>query len=80
MSVNTLRRLARAVPPQMQPITAQQLSQRLGITLRSTNRILARLEEAGCITTVGKHTEGKGRPARELRIALPEELYQDPLD
>lgn len=80
LSVSTLRRLARAVPPQMQSITALQLSQRLGITLRSTNRILSRLEEAGCITTVGKHTEGKGRPARELRIALPEELYQEQID
>ena len=76
LSIATLRRLAQALPPEAGALTAQQLSLRLGITLRSTNRILSRLEEAGCVTTVGKHTDGKGRPAREIRISLPEELYR----
>ena len=54
-----------------------QESAALGITARSANRILVRLEEAGCITTVGKASAGKGRPARIMKITLPDSLEQN---
>ena len=38
---------------------------------------LARLEEAGCVTTVGKQTMGKGRPARVMKILLPEGILEE---
>ena len=36
-----------------------------------------RLEEAGCVTTVGKQTMGKGRPARVMKILLPEGILEE---
>ena len=55
-------------------LSRRELAARLGITARSANRILARLEEVGCITTVGKSSAGKGRPARIMKITLPDSL------
>ena len=57
--------------------TPDDLAARLGITARSANRILVRLEEVGCITTVGKSSAGKGRPARIMKITLPDSLEQN---
>ena len=45
----------------------------MSITPRSVNRILARLEDAGLVTVVGREGVGKGRPARLLQINLPQE-------
>ncbi|MDD3347891.1 HTH domain-containing protein [Oscillibacter sp.] len=72
----TLKKLASALQNRKEGVTADQLAQSLSITPRSVNRIVARLEEAGCVTTVGKQTAGKGRPARVMKIALPDALYQ----
>ena len=55
-------------------MTSEELAARLGITARSANRLLVRLEEAGCITTVGKASAGRGRPARIMKITLPDSL------
>lgn len=42
----------------------------MDITTRSVNRIVAILEEAGCVTTAGKRSGKKGRPARIMKITL----------
>ena len=55
-------------------MTSEELAARLGITTRSANRIIVQMEESGCITTVGKRSTGKGRPARVIKITLPESL------
>ena len=54
------------------PITSEELAFRMGITIRSANRIVALLEDAGYVTTVGKRSIGKGRPARVIKITLPD--------
>lgn len=54
------------------PITAAALAERMGITERSVNRIIALLEDNGCVSIVGKVTTGKGRPARSMKITLPD--------
>ena len=73
VSPTTLDRL-RQVLRAGDTMTSEELAMRLGITARSANRILARLEEVGCITTVGKSSAGKGRPARIMKITLPDSL------
>ena len=73
LSAATLRKLAAALDRDGGAVTSEQLSRRLHITPRSVNRLVSRLEEAGCVTTVGKQTAGKGRPARVMRITLPDE-------
>ena len=57
-----------------QAITSAKLADEYGISIRSMNRILARLEEAGRVTIVGKeaHT-GRGRPGRLIKIHLLKE-------
>ena len=55
-------------------MTQKELAQRLNITARSVNRIIARLEEKGCVTIVGKRSTGKGRPARVMKFILPDSL------
>lgn len=52
-------------------ITSAELAKHLEITERSANRIIARLEKEGCVTMIGKRSEGKGRPARVMKIVLP---------
>lgn len=55
-------------------ITPTQLADEYGISLRSMNRILARLEEAGLLTVVGKEAHiGRGRPSRLIKIHLLKE-------
>lgn len=73
LSSETLQRMAQAVQSINKPVTAEWLAQKMGITSRSVNRIIARLEKANIITVVGKETSAKGRPARLLHIALPYE-------
>ena len=52
-------------------ITSDQLAEALSITRRSANRLIARLEQNHCVTTVGKVGDGPGRPTRLLKITLP---------
>ena len=70
----TLERLQRVLKQDGDTMTSEELATRLGITIRSANRIIVQLEEAGCVTTVGKRSTGKGRPARVIKITLPESL------
>lgn len=51
-------------------ITSAQLAAELGITGRSANRLILRLEQENCVTTIGKISHGKGRPARIMKITL----------
>lgn len=73
ISESTLSRMARAVDNSENPITAEELAVKMDITPRSVNRIVARLEDVGLVTVVGKRSLGKGRPARLLEIILPKE-------
>lgn len=73
LSETTLLRMAQAVKTTDAPTTAEELARKMNITPRSVNRIIARLEDAGLVTVVGKEGIGKGRPARLLQISLPQE-------
>ena len=72
VSAETAARLRRALKQGGDSITSAELAVRMGITTRSVNRILSSLEEAGYGATVGKRSSGKGRPARVMKISLPE--------
>lgn len=74
MSTETLERLGKILEQNGDTVTSEELAGLLGITSRSVNRIIAQLEEAGCVTTVGKRSAGKGRPARVMKITLPDSL------
>ena len=51
--------------------TSKELAQLYGITLRSMNRIISKLEENGYVEIIGKKKlSKKGRPSRILRIKL----------
>ena len=73
LSESMLWRMAKAVENSENAITAEELAEKMNITPRSINRIIARLEDAGLVTVVGKRSVGKGRPARLLEISLPKE-------
>ncbi len=72
ISAKTLGILKQAISLDNAPITAAALAERMGITERSVNRIIALLEDNGCVSIVGKVTTGKGRPARSMKITLPD--------
>ena len=80
VSTDTLDKIRRCLRSQGDTLTADQLARGMGITIRSVNRIVSRLEEAGCVTVVGRHSTGKGRPARVMKIALPESLRWDEME
>ena len=74
ISTDTLEKIQRVLQQYGDTITSEELAEHLGITSRSVNRIISRLEEQGCVTIVGKRSTGKGRPARVMKITLPEAL------
>ena len=74
ISTDTLEKIQRVLQQYGDTITSEELAEHLGITSRSVNRIISRLEEHGCVTIVGKRSTGKGRPARVMKITLPEAL------
>ena len=80
VSMETLNKIRQCLRTQGDTLTSDQLARGMGITERSVNRIISRLEEAGCVTVVGKHSTGKGRPARVMKIALPESLRWDEME
>ena len=80
VSMETLDKIRQCLRSHGDTLTSDQLAQGMGITTRSVNRIISRLEEAGCVTVVGKHSTGKGRPARVMKIALPESLRWDEME
>ena len=71
MGTDTLEKLQRVLRQYGDTMTSEELAQRLNITPRSVNRIIARLEEEGYVTIVGKRSTGKGRPARVMKLVLP---------
>lgn len=73
---DTLEKLSRVLHQQGDTLTSDELAQAMGITARSVNRIVARLEQEGCVTIVGKRSTGKGRPARVMKITLPESFQR----
>ena len=72
MGTDTLEKLQRVLRQYGDTMTSEELAQRLNITPRSVNRIIARLEEEGYVTIVGKRSTGKGRPARVMKLVLPD--------
>lgn len=74
VGADTLEKLKCILREQGDIMTSDELARQLGITPRSANRIIARLEEAGCVTMVGRRSTGKGRPARIMKITLPDSL------
>lgn len=74
VSIQILQRLIAILKKEGSDMTPKTLSRHLGITVRSTNRIIAHLSDAGCVSIVGKNTTGKGRPARVLHFTLPDGL------
>ena len=76
ISAKTLGILKQAISLDNAPITAAALAERMGITERSVNRIIALLEDNGCVSIVGKVTTGKGRPARSMKITLPDYIIK----
>lgn len=77
VSLETLLHLSQVLEREGDTITSEALARGLGITVRSTNRIITLLEEAGCVTPVGKRSSGRGRPARVMKIILPDSLSQN---
>lgn len=77
VSLETLVHLSQVLERDGDTVTSEELAGRLHITVRSANRIIALLEEAGCVTAVGKRSSGKGRPARVMKIMLPYSLPQN---
>jgi Mn-dependent DtxR family transcriptional regulator len=60
--MSTLRRLAQVLRQTEGSVTSEQLARRLGITSRSVNRIVARLEAGRLRDHRGKADHGKGPP------------------
>lgn len=73
VSIETLSKLCQVLESG-DTLTAQELGDRMGLTVRSANRIITLLEEASCASLVGKASTGKGRPARIMKITLPASL------
>lgn len=67
---HTYTRLNEVLERRNNQITSADLALELGITERSANRLILRLEQENCVTTVGKISKGKGRPARLMKITL----------
>jgi len=72
ISTDTLEKIQRILHQYGDTTTSEELAEHLNITPRSVNRIIARLEEEGCVTIVGKRSTGKGRPARVMKLTLPD--------
>ena len=70
ISSQTYTNLSNILERYKNQITSAQLAAELGITERSANRLILRLEQENCVTTIGKISHGKGRPARIMKITL----------
>ena len=70
ISSSTYEKLKEILRSHDQVITSAQLAADMGITERSANRLILRLEQENCVTTIGKISGGKGRPARIMKITL----------
>ena len=70
ISSNTYAKLQELLKQFDHQVTSAQLAAGMGITERSANRLILRLEQENCVTTIGKVSHGKGRPARIMKITL----------
>ena len=70
ISSSTYEKLKEILQSHDQEITSAQLAAEMGITERSANRLILRLEQENCVTTIGKISGGRGRPARIMKITL----------
>ena len=70
ISSSTYEKLKEILRSHDQVITSAQLAADMGITERSANRLILRLEQENCVTTIGKISGGRGRPARIMKITL----------
>ena len=77
ISAATLERIHRVLSECREPMTAEEWAGKLKITPRSVNRILARLEQEGCVTVAQRRGAGRGRPARAVQITLPDGLWEE---
>jgi hypothetical protein len=70
LSINTVYKIDCIIKQtNKREFTAQELAIELGVTARTANRIVLKLEDAGYLTEVGKHIiESKGRPSRIVKI------------
>lgn len=66
----TLQKLSVALEQTGNPTTAEALAQALKMNIRSVNRILTKLEDAGCVQIVAKQGHGRGRPTRVMKLLL----------
>lgn len=58
ISMNTLHNLYDALGHEGEPVTAVELAERMGITVRSVNRILEKLDDQGYVSTVSRYSAG----------------------
>ncbi len=72
ISEKTLRDIQEIQSHSADHLTSKILSEKLKISIRATNRIIARLEDAGYIAVTGKKTTGRGRPERVFKVSLPQ--------
>ncbi|WP_461883710.1 hypothetical protein [Fusicatenibacter sp.] len=70
LSNHTYTKLKEILDSHNHQITSAQLAAEMEITERSANRLILRLEQENCVTTIGKIGGGRGRPARVLKIIL----------
>ena len=70
ISSSTYEKLKEILQKHNQEITSAKLAEEMGITERSANRLILRLEQENCVTTIGKISNGRGRPARIMKITL----------
>lgn len=71
LSTATLGKLSETLETCGKEMDAATLAEKLQISVRSANRMMAHLEKEGYAAVVGKQSSGRGRPSRILRIELP---------
>ena len=70
ISIDTIEKIQKSCNTHQGKILSSELAKDLDITLRSANRLIAKLENAGFATVVGKKSIGRGRPERILSIKI----------
>jgi hypothetical protein len=70
LSINTIYRIdSFARRRKEQVVTSFEIAQELGVSARTANRIVSKLEQHGFVTEVGTHVTGeRGRPTRMLKV------------
>ena len=71
LSITTLTHFKEALAKTGNPAKSENLAEAMGLNVRSINRIINKLEDVHCATIIAKDSNGKGRPARIIKISLP---------